>query len=51
MRGYIGRYACKECLHGLTGSCTDELLNGCEYFFNAITGRRFEKIDIRGKTG
>ena len=41
MKNYVGLYKCKECIHGLTTSCQDNLANGCEYFFNALTNRSF----------
>ena len=28
-------YNCNECVHGKTRSCTDNLLNGCEYYFES----------------
>ena len=34
MSKYPGQYKCSECFHGLTQSCTDNLPNGCEYWFN-----------------
>jgi len=39
MKPYAGQYNCKDCIHGKTGSCTDNLENGCEYFEDLITGR------------
>jgi len=42
MRDYAGQYNCKDCIHGRTGSCTDRLPDGCEYFYDAATGRSFE---------
>ncbi len=41
MKAYKGLYDCKECIHGLIKSCLDRLPNGCEYFSNEVTGRRF----------
>lgn len=41
MKQYVGEYDCKECTHGLTKSCRDKLPNGCEYYFNALTGKMF----------
>ena len=32
------KYNCKKCIHGLTQSCTEHLVNGCTQFFNAVTG-------------
>ena len=42
MQDYPGQYDCKDCIHGITGSCTNALPNGCEYFYDAMTGRCFE---------
>ena len=42
MKAYKGLYDCKECIHGLIKSCLDMLPNGCEYFSDEVTGRRFE---------
>ena len=41
MKAYKGLYDCKECIHGLINSCLDQLPNGCEYFSDEVTGRRF----------
>ncbi len=41
MKAYKGLYDCKECIHGLISSCLDRLPNGCEYFSDEVTGRRF----------
>jgi hypothetical protein len=41
MKYYPNQYSCKACIHGLTGSCTDNLKNGCEYFEDLINGRSF----------
>lgn len=41
MLAYQGLYSCSDCIHGLSGSCTDALPNGCEYWFNAVTGEQF----------
>ena len=41
MKNYVGLYDCMDCIHGLTGSCPGDLPNGCEYFYNAISGRSF----------
>lgn len=29
-----GKYKCSDCFHGLIKSCTDNLPNGCEYWYN-----------------
>ena len=34
MKNYIGKYKCSDCIHGKTKSCTDNLPNGCEYWFD-----------------
>ena len=39
MKPHAGQYNCKDCIHGKSGSCTDNLENGCEYFEDLITGR------------
>ena len=41
MKRYPGQYNCKNCIHGLTESCTDNLKNGCEYFEDLINNRSF----------
>ena len=41
MKAYKGLYDCAECIHGLINSCRDPLPNGCEYFGDELTGRRF----------
>ena len=43
MKAYKGLYECKECIHGIINSCRDRLENGCEYFSNEVTGRRFTR--------
>lgn len=43
MKAYKGLYDCRECIHGLIRSCLDALPNGCEYFSDEVTGRRFAK--------
>jgi hypothetical protein len=47
MQDYPGEYNCKECIHGITGSCTDNLPSGCQLFYDTRTGRSFSGIDIR----
>ncbi len=42
MKQYKGLYDCKDCIHGLIKSCFDMLPNGCEYFSDEVTGRRFK---------
>ena len=42
MKAYKGLYDCAEYIHGLINSCLDQLPNGCEYFSDELTGRRFE---------
>ncbi len=42
MKAYKGLYDCKECIHGLINSCKDRLPNGCEYFSDEVTGRKFK---------
>lgn len=37
MKDYGQKYACKNCFHGLCNSCTDNLPNGCEYYYSTIT--------------
>lgn len=44
MKAYKGLYDCAECIHGLINSCLDHLPNGCEYFSDEVTGRRFEAL-------
>jgi len=29
------KHDCKQCIHGMTQSCTDNLERGCEYFYKA----------------
>ena len=41
MQGYIGQYPCMTCFHGQVKSCEDNLPNGCEYYYDRETGRRF----------
>ena len=43
MKAYVGLYDCRECIHGLVKSCVDTLPNGCEYFSDEVSGRRFIK--------
>lgn len=45
MRHYLG-FLCDTCLHGLVKSCVDNLVNGCEYHFNAETRKSF--LDLTG---
>lgn len=42
MKDYPGEYSCTDCIHGQSKSCTDALKNGCEYFYNAKTERKFK---------
>ncbi len=42
MEAYKGLYNCAECIHGLINSCLDHLPDGCEYFSDEVTGRRFK---------
>ena len=38
-----GLYNCKECIHFLTKSCSEPLLNsGCEHFYDAVNNRSFQ---------
>jgi hypothetical protein len=37
MKKYGDKYSCKKCFHRATKSCTDDLPNGCEYWFNPNT--------------
>ena len=30
-------FDCKKCIHGLSHSCTDNLKDGCTYYYNAKT--------------
>ena len=41
MKNYSG-YHCKACIHGKTDNCVDQLPNGCEYYYNAASGREFQ---------
>lgn len=41
MRKFGDKYQCSECFHRKTKSCTDDLPNGCENYFNAKTGLIF----------
>jgi hypothetical protein len=34
MKKYGDLYACSECFHRKVGCCTDDMPNGCEYWFN-----------------
>ena len=42
MKRYPGQYKCTACIHGKTKNCMDNLPNGCEYYFNAASGREFQ---------
>jgi hypothetical protein len=34
MKKYGDTYKCSECFHRKTKSCTDDMPNGCEHWFN-----------------
>jgi hypothetical protein len=34
MKQYGQKYKCSKCFHGKLGCCTDNLPNGCEYWYN-----------------
>ncbi len=34
MKKFGNKYPCSKCFHRATKSCTDDLPNGCEYWFN-----------------
>ncbi len=36
-------FDCKLCIHSLTQSCTDNLKNGCEYFYDASIRREIKQ--------
>lgn len=36
MKKYGDKYKCSECLHGKLKCCTDNLPNGCEYWYNPL---------------
>lgn len=42
MKPYGKKYKCTECFHRKSKSCTDNLPNGCEHWFNPKRG--FAKI-------
>ena len=42
MKDYPGQYKCSACIHGKTENCKDNLPNGCEYYYNAASGREFQ---------
>ncbi len=42
MSAYPGQFRCKACIHGKTDNCQDNLPNGCEYYYNAASGREFQ---------
>jgi hypothetical protein len=47
MQDYKGKYKCKACIHGKSKNCLDQLPNGCEYYFNAASGREFQTTEKR----
>lgn len=38
MKQYGDKFSCSTCFHRKTKSCTDDLPNGCQYYYNPITG-------------
>lgn len=50
MKKYGDKYKCSECFHRKTGSCTDDLPCGCEFWFNPnseIIGLAYGEADAR----
>ena len=41
MKAYPDQYQCRNCIHGLTGSCDDNLPDGCEHFRDIVRNRWF----------
>lgn len=39
MKNFGDKYSCKKCFHRLTKSCTDDLPNGCEFWWNPYKAR------------
>ena len=49
MKDHAGQFLCKDCFHGQTGNCKDDLDNGCEYWYNRETHTFFEDLCTMGK--
>lgn len=38
MKKYGDKFSCVTCFHRTTGSCIDDMPNGCQYYYNPVTG-------------